>query len=351
MSTGENRCLRAAVIGFGTSGRFFHAPLIAANPEFKLAAVVTSNTDRTAQVRDGYPDTEIIANADDLFARSSEFDLVIVGTPPESHPPLAVEALEAGLDVIVDKPFTVTSRQGRELIATAQEAGRRLTVFQNRRRDGDFLTLKSLLQSGRLPEVSRFESRFEVYNAMPRYSWKTATRIEDGGGVLFDLGAHLIDQAIELFGPLDFSAEPYVELASRLKSGVAPDDAFVAFRHTSGVSSHLWMNTLSAQVGPRFRVLTPTTAYTTWGLDPQEAHLKAGMRPGDAGFAEIDPDRYGILGTDTAPEIVPTLAGDYTGYYDAVAEWILRDGPAPVDPSGSVAVISLIERLHALAAC
>ncbi|GAB3559175.1 Gfo/Idh/MocA family oxidoreductase [Spelaeicoccus albus] len=349
MSSEDNRRIRTAVIGFGTSGHYFHAPFIERSPEFELAAVVTSSTDRSAQVRNEYPNTEIIAGADELFARAREFDLVIVGSPPETHATLATETLASGLDVIVDKPFTTTSDEGRDLIAAARDAGRRLTVFQNRRRDGDFLTLKSLLQSGRLTGVSRFESRFEVYNPAPRHSWKTATRMTNGGGVLFDIGSHLIDQAIELFGPLEVSAAPYIELASRRKGAVAPDDAFVALRHATGTISHLWMNTLAAQVGPRYRVLTPTSGYTSWGLDPQEAQLKSGKRPGDVGFAEIAPQNYGVLGTDAVSEPVPTLAGDYAGYYEAVADWILRDGPAPVDPEDAVAVIALIERLHTVA--
>lgn len=350
MSPEDNKRLRTAVIGFGTSGRYFHAPFIERNREFELAAVVTSSTDRRAKVRGEYPHTEVVASADEIFSRASEFDLIVVGTPPETHVALATNALDAGLDVIVDKPFATTAHEGNEIIAAARSAGRRLTVFQNRRRDGDFLTLKALLQSGRLTGVSRFESRFEVYNPMPRHSWKTASRVANGGGVLFDLGTHLIDQAIELFGALDLATDPYVELASRREAAVAPDDAFVALSHASGTISHLWMNTLAAQAGPRFRVLTPSNAYTIWGLDPQEAQLKSGMRPGDVGFAESAPQNYGALGSHSASESVPTLTGDYAGFYAAVADWILRDGSAPVDPEDAVAVISLIERLHTVAA-
>lgn len=344
MFTPHEDLIRTAVVGYGTSGRIFHTPFIQANPEFTLSMVVTGNADRVSHVRETYPGTEVVATAAEVFGRAAELDLVVIGTPPSTHVGLAREALEAGLDVIVDKPFTVTSAEGRELVALAQQLGKRLTVFQNRRWDGDFLTLRHALESGSLQQVSRFESRFEVYAPQPRVSWKSETTVEAGGGVLYDLGAHLLDQAIELHGPLDPGKEPYAELSTRRAGAVAPDDAFVALSHASGVTSHLWMSTLCAQPGPRFRVLSATGGFVTNGLDPQEPQLKSGMRPGDAGFGRSHGEAH--VGTVDDPGVVSIVPGDYAGFYRGVAEWLLRGGKAPVDPLDSVAVIEIIERLQ-----
>jgi predicted dehydrogenase len=336
--------IRTAVLGYGTSGRIFHAPFIHADPEFSLDVVVTSNRERAAQVCATYPSTEVLASAEEVFARADGLDLVAIGTPPNTHADLATAALEAGLDVIVDKPFTVSSAEGRELVALARRLGRRLTVFQNRRWDGDFLTLRTALNTGALTDVARFESRFEVYSPQPRVSWKSGTPAEAGGGVLYDLGAHLIDQALTLHGPLDPDQAPYAELATRRPGAVAPDDAFVALHHASGVTSHLWMSTLCAQPGPRFRVLTPTGGFVTHGLDPQEAQLKAGANPGDDGFGHYA--EPAVIGTPDQPGSATIEPGDYASFYRAVASWILRHGDAPVDPEDSVGVIELIERLQ-----
>ncbi|WP_291277725.1 Gfo/Idh/MocA family oxidoreductase [Galactobacter sp.] len=344
MSISESDLIRTAVLGYGTSGRIFHTPFIHADPDFTLSLVVTGNADRASQVRETYPATEVVATTAEVFDRAGELDLVVIGTPPATHADLARQALEAGLDVIVDKPFTVTSEEGRELVALAQRLGRRLTVFQNRRWDGDFLSLRHALESGELRDVSRFESRFEVYTPQPRVSWKSETTTEAGGGVLYDLGAHLIDQAITLHGPLDPDREPYAELETRRAGAVAPDDAFVALHHASGVTSHLWMSTLCAQPGPRLRALSPTGGFVTYGLDPQEPQLKSGMRPGDPGFGVSDGEAH--VGTVDAPGVTPIESGDYAGFYRAIAEWLLRGADAPVDPSASVNVIEIIERLQ-----
>jgi predicted dehydrogenase len=188
--------IRVAALGFGTAGRLFHSPFVVANPAFELRTIVTTNPERAATAQAKYPGVQVIGDA--FAVNAVDHDLVIVATPPATHGELATNALQIGLDVVVDKPFAPTSAEGRELIALAARLGRRLTVFQNRRWDADFLTLRRLLAEGELGEVFEFESRFEWWRPGGMTGWKGETSVADGGGILFDLGTHLIDQALQL---------------------------------------------------------------------------------------------------------------------------------------------------------
>jgi len=335
--------IRSAVIGFGTSGRVFHSPFLAALPEFSLDAIVTGNDARATEAAALHPMTKILPTVDDLLARAGDLDLVVIGSPPGSHAELATAMIDAGLDVVVDKPFTVTSDEGRALVAHAARAGRRLTVFQNRRWDGDYLTVRRLIDGGDLGEVGRFESRFEWWKPTPRESWKSETPVSAGGGILYDLGTHLIDQALCLFGSVD---EIYAELATRRPGGIADDDAFVALRHTSGVISHLWMSSLAPQHGPRFRALGATGGYTSWGLDGQESALAAGVSPDSADFGVTERSRWGVSGVEGALAAVPTDRGDYGAFYRRLAAAVRGGAALPVDPADSIAVLEIIERIH-----
>ena len=328
--------VRTGVIGFGTAGRVFHAPFIAADPSYALHAVMTR---RAAEVHARYPDTRVVDSVDALL--DLDLDLVVIGSPPATHAELADACLDAGVAVVVDKPFTVTSAAGRALVEKADRLGVPLTVFQNRRWDGDFLTLRGLLADGTLGEVWRFESRFEWWKPDRGTSWKTSTPVSEGGGILYDLGTHVIDQAVRLFGP---AVPEYHELRTR-GAGSAPDDAFVVLAHESGVRSHLWMNGLAAQVGPRFRVLGSRGGFTKHGLDPQEAALRDGARPTDASFGQEPSSAWGAVGVDGALRTVPTEPGRYAEFYALLAKALRAGDPLPVDPLDSVRVIELIERI------
>lgn len=355
MSTPISAPIRTAVIGFGLSGRIFHAPFIAADPAFELRAVVTTDGARRAAVREEYPDAELLDSAQDVFARADAFDLVVIGTPGDSHEALASGALDAGLHVLLDKPFVLTAAAGRALIAKARDAGRGegrcLTVFQNRRWDGDFRTVRSLVEAGEFGQVTRFESRFEKFEPTPGESWRYSGRPVDGAGVLFDLGSHVIDQALQLFGPVDLDSAPdsmHVEIDRRRPGTSADDDVFLALHHTSGVRSHLWMSAVRPNPGPRFQVVGSAAGYTSWGLDGQEQALKDGLRPGDAGFGVTPPESWGTVSGEAAPRTVETLDGDYAAFYRQLAAAIRGEGPVPVDPAGSVAVLEVIERALAV---
>jgi scyllo-inositol 2-dehydrogenase (NADP+) len=221
-----------------------------------------------------------------------------------------------------------------------------LTVFQNRRWDGDFLTLRKLLAEGVLGAVRRFESHFERWNPVPRQGWRERGDPAEAGGLLFDLGAHLVDQALQLFGPV---RTVHAELDRRRPGVVVDDDAFVALAHVSGTRSHLWMSKVAAQRGPRFRVLGERAAFTKHGLDGQEPAMAAGGVPGSPGWGDEPPERWGLVGEDGATRPIPTEAGCYLRFYEAVAAAVRSGAPVPVDPEDAVAALEIIEAARASA--
>jgi len=343
--------IRTAVVGYGLSGSVFHAPLIAADGRYSLDIVATSDAGRQAAAIERYPGVKTVPDGDAVLALAGNLDLVVLGTPPATHYPLAKAALEAGLDVVVDKPFAVRSSEGQELIALAERLGRVLTVFQNRRWDGDFLTVRKLLAGDALGTVTRFESSFERWSPDISKAWKAQATAADGGGVLFDLGTHLIDQALLLFGPATVA---HAELHARRPHENVDDDVFLVLKHGSGVTSHLKMNMLCAQQGPRFRILGTTGAFTKHGVDPQEPYIVAGGAPLDEEFGVEAPEWAGALGRDGHLDKLSTERGAYPEFYRMLADKILDGGATsnlavPVDPAGPVKVLKLIEEARELA--
>ncbi|MBB6402893.1 Gfo/Idh/MocA family oxidoreductase [Arthrobacter sp. AZCC_0090] len=339
--------IRTAVVGFGISGKVFHAPLIAADPSYSLDVIVTANPERAAEAAGIYPDARIVPTPEALFELAPDLDLVVLGTPPITHFDLAATAIAHGLHVVVDKPFVATSAHGDELIERASDGGVRLTVFQNRRWDGDYLTLQKVIREGGLGEIRSFESRFEWWRPEGFGNWRDSASLAEGGGILHDLGAHLIDQAVQLFGRVE---DCYGETANHGQHPAGADtEAFVSLFHTSGVRTRLWMNGVAAQVGPRFHVLGSKAGYTKWGLDSQEAALAAGLSPSDPAYG-VDPvSSWGVLGTDGDQEPVPAETGAYPRFYAELAAAIRGDGPLPVDPAESLETLKVIERIHAFA--
>ncbi len=334
--------IRAAVIGYGLAGQVFHAPLIAADPAYELSAIVTADPERSAAAAARYPSARIVPTLDALLADATGYDLAVVGSPTPTHVSVAGRTLNEGLATVVDKPLAVRLVDAERLVDLAGRNDVPLTVFQNRRWDGDFRTVRKLLREGALGEVWRFESRFEWHSTRARPQWKSGTPGVEGGGVAYDIGAHLIDQAIQLFGPVD---DFYGELDARRPDAVNDDDSFIALTHSSGVRSHLSMCSLVAQRGFRFRVLGSEAAYTVWGLDGQEAQLKAGPPAEDFGVAK--PDTYGKLGRDGALTTVTTERGDYREFYARLAVALTGNGPLPVRPEEVLEPIRILEALHA----
>lgn len=332
--------LRVALIGYGLGGQSFHAPVIAATPGMRLAAIVTGNADRQRQASTEHPGARIVDSPDELFGDPSRFDLVVISTPNRTHVPLGLQAIEARRPLVVDKPLAVSSAEGRRLAAAAQRAGIFLSVYQNRRWDGDFLTIRRLLAERALGNVQRFESRLDRWRPRAKGGWRELGDAGEGGGLLFDLGSHLIDQALTLFGPV---ADVYAEVDIRRPDVEADDDVFVALTHASGVRSHLWASVLVAQSGPRFRVLGDRAAYTKITADVQEDALRRGERPDTPNWGIEPPEQYGVLGVGSDSRPVPTERGDYRGFYRGVVR-SLRDGtPSPVDPNDAIAALEVIE--------
>lgn len=336
--------IRTALVGYGVGGRYFHAPFVFADSDLELAAVVTSDPGRAGQVRAEHPGAEVVPDLDTLLGRAGELGLGlgIVSTPPVGHATQASALLEAGMHVVVDKPLTVTSEEGHALVALAERVGRTLTPYQNRRWDGDFLTLRRLVDAGELGQVRRFESRFERWKPRESRAWKAGAS-STGAGVLYDLGAHLIDQAVHLLGQVE---DVYAEIRTRRDGSGADDDTFVSLSHATGAISHLWMSAVAPQPGPRFRVLGSRAGFTSWGLDPIEAHLAVGAHPGQRGFGDRTEDTHADVGVADEQRRVQLDRGDYGAFYRGVALAISTGTPVPVQPRDSLAVIELIERLH-----
>ena len=248
------RSLRVAIIGYGLAGAVFHAPLIASTTGMKVAAIVTGNPERQERAHRDFPAAAILSSAGQIWRDPSLYDLVVVATPNRSHLPLGIAAMNAGLPVVIDKPIAPSVSSAEQLILTSERTGKLLTVFQNRRWDNDFLTIRRLLDADLdlLGPITRFESRFERYRAAPRPdAWRELPGEEEAGGLLFDLGSHLIDQALQLFGQ---PTQVYAEVEKRRPGALVDDDTFVALRFASGVHAHLWMSVVTRLPGPRIRI-------------------------------------------------------------------------------------------------
>lgn len=336
----NDRPIRVGLIGYGLAGSVFHAPLIASVAGLRLAAVVTGNAERGAQARSEYPDVEVVPAAEGLWERAGELDLVVVASPNRTHVALARAALAAGLPVVVDKPLAATAAEGDALVEEARRRGLLLSVFQNRRWDGDFLTLRRLVAAGALGEVFRFESRFSRWRPAPKPGWRERGDPAEAGGVLFDLGSHLVDQALVLFGPVE---SVYAETDRRRPGVEVDDDAFVALTHASGVRSHLWMSAVAAEHGARMRVFGSAAGYVKDGLDVQEDALKAGARPGPSGWGSEPRERWGRVGAGSEWTPVPTEHGAYPAFYAGIAAALRHGTPPPVDPADAVRGLRIIE--------
>lgn len=332
--------IRVGLIGYGLAGTTFHAPFITTTNGLHLSVIVTSDATRQARARVAHPGAEVLASAEPLWQPPRRVDLIVVATANAAHVPMARAAIAAGIPVLVDKPLATSAAEARALVAEAARAAVPLTVFQNRRWDGDVRTLRKLLADGALGEPIRFESRFERWRLEARTGWRGSADPSQAGGLLVDLGSHLIDQALWLFGP---AADVYAELDRRRPGSEVDDDAFVAIAHTSGVRSHLWMSILASQRGPRLRVLGTTASYVKFGMDVQEEALRNGEAPGTPRWGEEPEADWGWLGDDEHRRAVPTLKGDYGAFYRSLTDALVSGGPMPVNPNDAVATLDVIE--------
>jgi len=311
--------IRVGLVGYGLAGSAFHAPLIRACGRLELSAVLTS---RDVPRRVGL--------LDDLMERS---DLVVIASPNQTHFPIARQALETGRHVVVDKPFTVDVAEADELIRIARERQVVLTVFHNRRWDADFLTVRDVLP--KLGEILLFEANWDRFRPAVKQGWRE--KPEPGSGVLNDLGPHLIDQALQLFGTPDAIDADIVAQ----REGALVDDYFDLGLHYGARRVCLRSSTLVAAPRPRFAVHGTSGSFIKHGLDPQESQLKSGMNPRDHDFG-VDSNHGSLIFPDGHAESVPTKRGNYLAFYEAVADAIGDGAPPPVSPEGARDGLALI---------
>jgi predicted dehydrogenase len=345
----SSAALRVALAGYGVAGASFHAPLIAATDGLALQAVVTRDPERRAQLAARHPD---VVAVDALVDVLDDVDLVVVASPNRFHVDLAQTALEAGKHVVVDKPLAVTVAEARALATKAETAGVVLTAFHNRRWDDDFLTLRRVLDEGRLGRVLRLESRFDRWRPQIKEgAWREAGDPADGGGLLLDLGSHLVDQAVQLLGPVK---TVYAELDVRRPGAVVEDDVFLALAHEGGARSHLWAGVHAADAPPRLRALGEAATFVSLGLDPQEAALRGGASPRDPGFGLREPGLEATLhdGSGGMGERLTMEPGRWAAFYEGVVAAIRGGGTVapPVTASEAVGVLELLDAARESAA-
>lgn len=311
------------LIGYGKAGRVFHAPLIRSVDGLQLLTIVEHRGD---------------SEVDALLADPA-IELIVLATPNESHFPLGRRALLAGRHLVIDKPFTVTSDEGRQLIDLARERNRTLTVFHNRRWEGDFLTIRRLLERGAFGRVVYFEARFDRFRNEPRPgAWRETA--SPGSGILYDLGSHLIDQALLLFGkPQSVKADVRTE-----RDFGESADAFDIWMKYPRLHVSLTAGMLVRERTPRFTVRGTAATFVKFGLDPQEAALASGRTPRDADWGREPREQWGTLITDRGEEIIETLPGSYQRFYENVRDAIAGRAELEVKPEQALATIETIER-------
>lgn len=330
--------LNVGLVGFGLAGRVFHAPVISCVPGMQLSGILQRRGDEAGV---HYPDSRQVRSLPELLALP-ELRLVVIATPNTSHFEIAKTCLERGLHVVIDKPFATSSQEARELIEVAKKYGKLLSVFHNRRWDGDFKTVQKMLKEGTLGDVVAYESHFDRFRPeLKPDAWRE--RDEPGAGILFDLAPHLLDQAIVLFGtPESISAD-----VRRERSGGEVDDAFDITLYYPRLRARLCASVLAAQPGPRFSVRGTLGSYQKCGLDPQEDLLKHGIKPRGENWAQESEGAWGtacvLRGAEMIQRRVPTLPGDYRCYYENIRDAIEGRAELAVTAKAALDVMIALE--------
>lgn len=338
--------LRIALIGYGIAGANFHAPVVAAVPGCQIAAIVTRDQERAAKASSDFPKAKILDSPEPIWQKPNDYDVVIIASPNRTHVPFAELALQRGLAVVIDKPMAPTYADCQHLIKLSQTTGSLLTVFHNRRWDGDFLTVKQLIENNTLGKITRFESHFDRWRpTVNKKSWREQALPDGAGGLLFDLGSHLIDQAIFLFGQ---PKTVYAELHKRREESEVDDDVFLALTFAGDVNAHLWTTNLAAIRNARFRLQGTKGMYEKYGMDPQEEALKAGKTPNTlaawgeeskASWGKFACERDGVYFEGS----VRTVPGDYVEFYRQLRSSVKEGLPLPVQAEEAASVIRIIE--------
>lgn len=330
--------IRVALASYGMSGEVFHAPLIAANPNFELYKILERSREKS---KEKYPDVEVVKQYEDIL-QDKAVDLVIVNTPNAFHFDMSKAALEAGKHVVVEKPFVNHSDEAHELISLAKKKQKVLTVFQNRRLDSDFLTIQKIVKSKLLGYLVEYEAHYDRFrNYVEPNTWKEGTG--PGSGILYNLGSHMIDQALVLFGiPRAVTAKLNVQ-----REGAKAFDSYHIIMDYEKFNVLLKSSYLVRDIGPRYKILGNLGTFTKYGLDPQEDALKAGKSPLSDQWGQETEDIWGILDTEVQGlhlrGRVESLPGNYNIFYNNLYEVIHKKGKILVKPEEALQVIRMIE--------
>jgi scyllo-inositol 2-dehydrogenase (NADP+) len=330
------------VIGFGLAGRAFHAQVIRATPGLRLAAILQRHGNEAAEK---HPDVRVVRSVEELLD-IREIRLVVIATPNETHAPIARQCLEAGRDVVVDKPFATTWKEATELVELARKCGRLITVYHNRRYDGDFQAIRQIVADGKLGRIVRFETNYDRYRPeLKPGAWRE--RVGPGSGILFDLAPHLIDHALALFGlPEAVTADVRVERAVAVV-----DDAFDAMLHyPADVRAVLRSTMLAAAPRPRFVLHGTRGSFFKQTFDPQEINLRRGYIPESGPWGGEPQEDWGVLTTVENDVVtkrsVPSAASDYRDYYANVRDAILGRATLAVSPEHALDVMRVLEMVQ-----
>jgi scyllo-inositol 2-dehydrogenase (NADP+) len=330
--------IEVGLVGFGLAGRAFHAPVIRAVPGLHLAAILQRSGNEAAEK---YPDVRIVRGLDELLAMK-EIRLVVIATPNDTHYAFARQCLEAGRDVLVDKPFTTTLEEATSLVQLAKETGRLLTVYQNRRYDGDFQAIRQLVAEGTLGRIVRFETAYDRFRPQLKPgSWRETPRA--GSGILFDIAPHLIDHALVLFGlPEAVTADVRIE-----REHAVADDAFdITLHYSKAMRAVLRSSILAAAPRPRFVLLGTCGSFVKQTFDPQEMNLRRGYIPAGAAWGAEPEENWGVLtvpaGDSFEQRRIPSATCDYRDYYANLRDAILGKAELAVTPEWSLDVMRLL---------
>lgn len=325
--------IRVALIGYGYASRTFHAPLIRATPGLEIASISSSRPDR---VHADLPDVPVVSRPEGACALPS-VEVVVIATPNDTHMPIATMAIEAGKHVVVEKPLATTLNEARELVSLAERRGRLLAVFQNRRWDGDFLAVTDLLARHALGDVAHFESHFDRYRPFVRDRWRE--RAGGGSGLWYDLGPHLADQALQLFGLPD---RVMASMAAQRTGAQADDWAHVILEYNR-LRVILHASVLAAAPGLRFLVHGHTGSWIKYGLDAQEAQLAAGLTPQNAQPVPAPERAVLVDGASGSETDTPIPRGDYAQFYVRLRDALQGTGSNPVPGGQAIPLMALIE--------
>lgn len=336
------KIINTGIIGFGVGGNTFHAPIIATTEGLHISKIRARKESEISLAKQRYPNAVITDNADDII-NDSDIDLIVIATPNDSHHSLAKQALLAGKHVVVDKPFTITTADADDLIKIAKQQNKILSVHHNRRYDSDFKTIEKLLKANLLGRLVEFESHYDRFrNYLKPGAWRE--KDEPGSGILYDLGSHLIDQPLVLFGkPQTIAADIRVQ-----REGTKATDNFELILHYPNLKVTLKAGMLVSQPLPRYILLGDKGSFVKYGLDVQEIALKAGLTPHTKNDWGIEPESvWGNLiteinGVNFSGKIQSEI-GDYRGYYENVRDAIADNKPLDVTPEHARNIIRVIE--------